>query len=236
MLRFIVTFLISIPPILLIVWKTNYIMAHQDEFTEQDRYDFIRYFAHKLKKNAHILTHVFGLENLPKEGGYIMFPNHQGKYDAIGIMAAHVKPLSIVVDAKRSKLLLVDQTIRVLDGVRLDGKSMRNQIEGMNKIWREVKQGRRYIIFPEGGYKNNRNNIQEFKPGAFKCAVKARSPIVPVALIDSWKPFTLNSLRTVETQIHFLEPLNYDDYKDLSTQEIANQVRASIASKIAACL
>ena len=236
MLRFIVTFLISIPPILVLVWKTNYIMAHQDEFTEQDRYDFIRYFAHKLKKNAHILTHVFGLENLPKEGGYIMFPNHQGKYDAIGIMAAHEKPLSIVVDAKRSKLLLVDQTIRVLDGVRLDGKSMRNQIEGMNKIWREVKQGRRYIIFPEGGYKNNRNNIQEFKPGAFKCAVKARSPIVPVALIDSWKPFTLNSLRTVETQIHFLEPLNYDDYKDLSTQEIANQVRASIASKIAACL
>ena len=236
MLRFIVTFLISIPPILVLVWKTNYIMAHQDEFTEQDRYDFIRYFAHKLKKNAHILTHVFGLENLPKEGGYIMFPNHQGKYDAIGIMAAHEKPLSIVVDAKRSKLLLVDQTIRVLDGVRLDGKSMRNQIEGMNKIWREVKQGRRYIIFPEGGYKNNRNNIQEFKPGAFKCAVKARSPIVPVALIDSWKLFTLNSLRTVETQIHFLEPLNYDDYKDLSTQEIANQVRASIASKIAACL
>ena len=236
MLRFIVTFLISIPPILVLVWKTNYIMAHQDEFTEQDRYDFIRYFAHKLKKNAHILTHVFGLENLPKEGGYIMFPNHQGKYDAIGIMAAHEKPLSIVVDAKRSKLLLVDQTIRVLDGVRLDGSSMRNQVEGMNKIWREVKQGRRYIIFPEGGYKNNRNNVQEFKPGAFKCAIKAKSPIVPVALIDSWKPFTLNSLRTVETQIHFLEPLNYDDYKDLSTQEIANQVRTSIANKIAACL
>ena len=236
MLRFIVTFLISIPPILVLVWKTNYIMAHQDEFTEQDRYDFIRYFAHKLKKNAHIKTLVFGLENLPKEGGYIMFPNHQGKYDAIGIMAAHEKPLSIVVDAKRSKLLLVDQTIRVLDGVRLDGSSMRNQIEGMNKIWREVKQGRRYIIFPEGGYKNNRNNVQEFKPGAFKCAVKAKSPIVPVALIDSWKPFTLNSLRTVETQIHFLEPLNYDDYKDLTTQEIADQVRSSIASKIAACL
>ena len=236
MLRFIITFLISIPSILTLVWKTNYIMAHQDEYTEQDRYDFIRYFAAKLKKNAHIKTHVFGLENLPKEGGYIMFPNHQGKYDAIGIMDAHEKPLSIVVDAKRSKLLLVDQTVRVLDGVRLDVSSMRNQIEGMNKIWREVKNGRRYIIFPEGGYKNNRNNVQEFKPGAFKCAIKAKSPIVPVALIDSWKPFTLNSLRTVETQIHFLEPLNYDDYKDLSTQEIADQVRTSIANKIAACL
>ncbi|MBP5751712.1 MAG: 1-acyl-sn-glycerol-3-phosphate acyltransferase, partial [Treponema sp.] len=148
----------------------------------------------------------------------------------------HEKPLSIVVDAKRSKLLLVDQTVRVLDGGRLDGSSRRNQIAGMNKSWQEVKNGRRYIIFPEGGYKNNRNNVQEFKPGAFKCAIKAKSPIVPVALIDSWKPFTLNSLRTVETQIHFLEPLNYDDYKDLNTQQIADQVRASIVNKIAACL
>ncbi|MBP5359576.1 MAG: 1-acyl-sn-glycerol-3-phosphate acyltransferase [Treponema sp.] len=211
-------------------------MAHQDEYTEQDRYDFIRYFAAKLKKNAHIFTHVYGLENLPKEGGYVMYPNHQGKYDAIGIFDAHKNPCTIVVDAKRSKLLLVDQMMRVLDGVRLDSSSIRNQIEGIQKVYREVSNGRRYIIFPEGGYKDNRNNVQEFKPGAFKCAIKAKSPIVPVALIDSWKPFTLNSLRRVETQIHFLEPLNYDDYKDLSTQEIAEQVRTSIVNKIAACL
>ena len=236
MLRFIITFLISIPSILTLVWKTNYIMAHQDEYTEQDRYDFIRYFAAKLKKNAHIFTHVYGLENLPKEGGYVMYPNHQGKYDAIGIFDAHKNPCTIVVDAKRSKLLLVDQMMRVLDGVRLDSSSIRNQIEGIQKVYREVSNGRRYIIFPEGGYKDNRNNVQEFKPGAFKCAIKAKSPIVPVALIDSWKPFTLNSLRRVETQIHFLEPLNYDDYKDLSTQEIAEQVRTSIVNKIAACL
>ena len=33
---------------------------------------------------------------------------------------------------------------------------------------KEVSEGRRYVIFPEGGYDNNKNELQEFKHGAFK--------------------------------------------------------------------
>ena len=39
----------------------------------------------------------YGMENLPKEGGYVMFPNHQGKYDALGIVYTHKKPCTIPV-------------------------------------------------------------------------------------------------------------------------------------------
>ena len=69
-------------------------------------------------------------------------------------------------------------------------------------------------------------------PGAFKCAMLAHSPIVPVALIDSYKPFGVNSLKSVTTQVHFLEPLYYDDYKGLSSKEISELVRDRIMTAI----
>ena len=42
---------------------------------------------------SNILIDAFGIENLPKEGGYMMYPNHQGKYDVYGIFCVHKKPL-----------------------------------------------------------------------------------------------------------------------------------------------
>ena len=62
--------------------------------------------------------------------------------------------------------------------------------------------------------------------------MKAKSPIVPVALIDSYKPFELNSLKPVTTQVHFLEPIYYEDYKELTTREVAEMVRTQIVETI----
>ena len=61
----------------------------------------------------------------------------------------------------------------------------------------------------------------------------AKVPIVPVALVDSYKVFQGFSLRKVTTQVHFLKPLYYDDYKEMSTKEIAAEVRLQIEKKIA---
>ena len=61
------------------------------------------------------------------------------------------------------------------------------------------------------------NEMLEFKGGSFKAATKAKCPIVPVALIDSFKPFDTNSIAPVTVLVHFLKPLYYDDYKDMKT-------------------
>ena len=95
-----------------------------------------------------------------------------------------------------------------------------------------MKTGKRFILFPEGGYDHNGNHLQAFKPGAFKAAIWARMPIVPVAVVDSYKLFDFNSLKKVTTQVHFLKPLYYEDYKNLNTKEIAERVKQSITKAI----
>ena len=73
----------------------------------------------------------------------------------------------------------------------------------------------------------------EFKGGSFKAATKDKMyRYVPVALIDSFKPFDTNSIAPVTVQVHFLKPLYYDDYKDMKTNDIAELVRSQIQKTI----
>ena len=78
--------------------------------------------------------------------------------------------------------------------------------------------------------------VCEFKGGSFKCAQKAKAPIVPVAIINSWKAFEGKGLNPVETQVHFLPPLYYEEYENMSTNEIAATVQNRIQQEILAHL
>lgn len=232
MLRFCYVIIISLPFILYYLGKAFYIERHDDKYTEADRYVIARRAIAILQRNGFIHTDVFGTENLPSEGGYVMYANHQGKYDALGIMSGHKAPCTVMIDDKRSHKLVTSQFITLLKGTRLDKTNMKEQMKTIMKVISEVKAGRRIIIFPEGGYYHNRNEVQDFLPGAFKCAIKAQSPIVPVALIDSYKPFEINSLRSVTTQVHFLPPIHYEDYKELNSKEIAELTKNKIIETI----
>ena len=109
---------------------------------------------------------------------------------------------------------------------------MRSQVKSIKAVADEVKSGRIYIIFPEGGYYHNRNTVQEFLPGAFKAAMMAKSPIVPVAIVDSYRAFGINILKKITTQVHYLKPLYYEDYKDMKSKEISDYVKLQIMLKI----
>ncbi len=232
MLRFWFIILVSLPFIIFYLGKVTYIERHDARYSEADRYRVARRAVAIMQRNGMIRTDVFGTENLPEEGGYVMYANHQGKYDALGIISGHALPCTIMIDDKRSHQLVTSQFITLLKGSRIDKTDMKKQLQTILSIIAEVKSGRRYIIFPEGGYYRNRNRVHEFLPGAFKCSIKSRTPIVPVVLIDSYKPFELNSLKPVKTQVHFLSPILYEDYKEMNSREIAEMTRDRIIAKI----
>ena len=147
--------------------------AKNEDYTEDQRYAEAIRTVKLLKNRGRIHTEVFGEEYLPKENGYILYANHQGKYDALGILYGHSKPLSILMDYDKSKTVLVTQFIDTLRGIRLKMNDPKQQIKALNQLAKEVKEGRRYLIFPEGKYSDNRNRLQEFSSGCFRCAKKA---------------------------------------------------------------
>lgn len=234
MLRLIYVTLISAPIVLFYVLKSNYVAAHINRYPENNRYQMVRHMISVMKFNGRIHTKVYGLDNLPRDGGYVMYPNHQGKYDALGIIWAHKKPCTFVIDKKRSGIPFANEITKVLKASRLDKTDMKSQLKTISNVINQVKDGKRFFIFPEGGYSDNNNIVHDFMPGSFKCSVKSKTPIVPVALVDSYKVFGINSLKSVDTEVHFLEPIAYEDYKDMTTAQIANLVQSRITRVVEA--
>lgn len=232
MLRLIYVITISLPFVIYYFLKAVYYVKHEEKYSEEQCYRLARHMIQVLKRNGRIETVGYGQEKLPEESGYVMFPNHQGKYDALGIMSVHERPCTVVIDDKASHAPITSQFIDLLRGVRLDKTDMRKQVKAIREIASEVKNGRNYIIFAEGGYDNNKNTLQEFLAGAFKSAQLAKSPIVPVAIYDSYKPFSVNSLKKVCTMVSFLDPIPYEEYKEMNTKTIAQVVKQRIEEEM----
>ena len=217
------------------ILETLHRMTDQPEtYSQQEVYDYVRYIVGLMERTGHVKTNTFGQENLPKEGGYVLFPNHQGQYDAYSLVAAHEGALSLVMDRGRSYFVFVSEIVDALGGKRMDLHNSRQSLTIINQVAQEVAQGRRYILFPEGGYdQDKKNSLWEFKPGSFKAAVKAKAPIVPVVLVDSYQVYNSRKLTPVTTQVHYLPPLYYDDYHGMTTPQIAETVQARIGEKLA---
>lgn len=63
-------------------------------------------------------------------------------------------------------------------------------------------------------------------------SVNSRTPIVPVVLVDSYKVMNSSKRGSVTTQVHFLPPIPYEEYKECKTVEIAEMVRKRIQKKL----
>lgn len=228
--------------ILLNCWRAFYVIPtmrykanRPARYTLEERYDYAKWVVHTMQRSGKVTTKACGLENLPKKSGYVLYSNHQGKYDALGIVDAHERPLSIVMDEARSHVMLTAQFLDLLESKRLVLDDMRQGLKIMKEIARELKEDHKnFLIFPEGGYTENRNMVCEFKGGSFKCAQKAKAPIVPVAIINSWKVFGEKGIHlgAIETEVHFLPPLYYSEYMNMNTNEIASTVKTRIQQAI----
>ena len=51
-------------------------------------------------------------------------------------------------------------------------------------------------------------------------------------MIDSYKAFDTGSIKPLTVQVHFLEPIYYEEYKDMKTTEIAAEVKRRIEATI----
>ncbi len=233
MLRFIYVIIMRIFSIMYFVPKMAYYAKHPEKYSEEDCYRLAQDVMDRVRRTARTTTEYLGVENIPEESGYMMFANHQSKYDGLGILLGHEKPCSVLMDKKRSNMFIAKQFVDMLKGKRLDRNSPRQQIKTLNEMAEEIREGRNYLVFPEGGYGKKRDNsLAEFKYGCFTTALRAECTIVPVAIIDCWKTFSVNSLRKVKTRVVYLEPIPYEEYKDLKAKEICAVVKERIAKAI----
>ena len=221
--------LFHVPGMLIRLWRCA---GNLDTYTEEERYAILQDICHYANNGGNVKVDVTGLENIPEENGFMLFPNHQGMYDILALVEVCPKPITVVAKKEVSKIPLLRTVFKVMRPIFMDREDVRQSMQVIVEVSKQVSEGRNYIIFPEGTRSKNGNQVGEFKGGSFKSATKAKCPIVPVALIDSFKPFDTNSIKQTTVQVHILKPMLYDEYKGMKTVEIAEEVKHRIVEKI----
>lgn len=203
-----------------------------DKYDEATGYAMLHRLTFLANRRGRVKIKCYGLENLPKDNGYVMYSNHQGMFDALILLETHERPFATVSKKEVENIFFLKQVFGILRSKFIDREDVRQSMKVMIEVTKEVKEGRNYLIFPEGTRSKNHNQIQEFKGGSFKCAMNARCPIVPVAIIDSYKAFDAHSIARLTVQIHYLKPLYYENYQGMKSGEIAEHVANQIKNVI----
>ena len=150
----------------------------------------------------------------------------------LAILDACPIPFSVVAKKEVGNVPFLKQVFTCMKAFIIDREDIKQSMQVILNVTKEVKNGRNYLIFAEGTRSKNGNHPQEFKGGSFKAAMKAKCPIVPVALIDTYKAFDTGSVAPLTVQVHFLEPIPYEEYKKMKSTEIAAEVKRRIEKNI----
>ncbi len=204
-----------------------------DAYPEQERWDHIRHILQLAVKSGNLDLQVTGTENIPAPGsGFMMYANHQGLFDVVAIASTCPTPLGAVLKKELQGIPFVQQVIDCTKSYPMDRDDVRQSLTVIQNVTEEVKNGRNYIIFPEGTRSKNGNTMGEFHGGSFRCAIKAKCPIIPVVLIDSFKVFDQKGSAPLSVQLHYLKPIPYEEFAGLKATEVAAMVKMRIEETI----
>lgn len=213
-------------------YKLCHYAKHTEEYPEIEKYKHIQYIMKMAVKAGNVDLQVYGQENIPAENGFIMYGNHQGLFDVVALVATYDGPLAAVFKKELGNVPLLKQIITCTKSFAMDREDVRQSLTVIQAVTKEVLAGRNYLIFPEGTRSKNGNQMREFHGGSFRCAIKAKCPVVPIAFIDSFKVLDQKGSKPISMQIHYLEPILYEEYKDMKTVELASLVQSRIVETI----
>lgn len=206
--------------------------GNTEKYSEEERYRVLSNIVKKVNRAGNVKIISDGEENLPKENGYVLFPNHQGLFDALVLLETNNQPITFVMKKEIENQWFIKKIIKLLQAQIIDRDDIRQSMGVINTMTKEVKEGRNYVIFAEGTRSRKGNELLDFKGGSFKSAVNAKCPIIPVAIMDSYKVFDSKSIKKATVRMAYLKPIYPEEYNKMKTTEIACIVKERIGEYI----
>jgi 1-acyl-sn-glycerol-3-phosphate acyltransferase len=213
--------------------KLSHYAKHTEAYSWQEKWDHIHHIMSRAIQSGNVDLKVTGLENLPADRPFMLYGNHQGMFDVVAISGTCPIPLAVVYKKELKGVPLLQQIYDCTRSYAMDREDVRQSLTVIQNVTEELKQGRSFVIFPEGTRSRKGNEMLEFHGGSFRCAIKSKCTVIPMALIDSFRVLDEKGSKPVTVQLHYLKPIEYEEYKDLKTTQLAELVRSRIAACIA---
>lgn len=166
---------------------------------------------------------IVGKENLPKEGGALLCPNHVSNLDAAVIVAMFQRKVNVLAKEElfKNKFLCWIADLFGIYPVKRGAADMQ-AIKISLKI---LKHDGLLLIFPEGTRNGMAKGVKP-KNGAVLIAGTAQKPIIPIGIQGSFKPFT----RVI---VNIGKPIDYTNLKEeIKDKEQATKLTAELMKTI----
>ncbi len=124
---------------------------------------------------------IFGRKNIPKKGAFLLVSNHKSNNDPFVLAAATNSQISFMGKEKLFRNPIANIVLRMLKGYPINREGDPREV--LNQTINILKSGRPTAMFPEGTRNRENDNLNEFKKGAALVAIKAKVPVVPVAIL-----------------------------------------------------
>ena len=144
-----------------------------------------------------------GLENLPKDVGYIICANHMNYLDAAGLILCNKFPIRFIAKADLYRFGILSYLGHLFDIIPV--KRDKSDINSIKLCLKALKNKEILGIFPEGTRKGLEKNAK-VKNGAVFLAEKAKVKIIPVGISGSFKPFT-------KVTFNYGKPIDVQEFK-----------------------
>ncbi|MFL2500330.1 MAG: lysophospholipid acyltransferase family protein [Candidatus Neomarinimicrobiota bacterium] len=140
-----------------------------------------------LQKTLGVKLEVLGQENLDINKDYIFTPNHASLIDIPLLFIAVNKYLVFVAKKELDRIPIFRKIIRVAGFVLVDRRNNKDAVNSLKDLKADLRKHPRSVaIFPEGT-RSKDGKLQEFKKGAAIFGIETGMPIIPIAIIGSYR-------------------------------------------------
>jgi len=176
---------------------------------------------------------VHGVEHVRPDRAYVYMANHSSLIDTIALFA--YLPYQFKIMAKRGLFYVpfMGWHLWTSGNFPIDRGDPRRTAMSLRRVVEGIKGGKSLAVFPEGT-RTPDGRLQELKPGAFKIAVRAGVPIVPVTIRGTFAllPKTTLAPRPGRADVFIGEPIDTREYADKPLLELIERTRAAIESRL----
>ena len=176
---------------------------------------------------------VVGRENVPAGRAVVFCANHQSNVDPPVLFEALHRRLHILYKAELRKLPVLGRVFEVGGFVAVQRENRDAAFASIEKAAESIRQGNSFLIFPEGT-RSKTDALLPFKKGGLVMALRAKAPIMPVAIMGGRAAMQKGSafVRPVHVTVRIGEPIETAGMSPSDRDRLIEIVRARIEELI----
>ena len=197
---------------------------------EEESTQMVRNIFEKLLKMAGVTVEVRGYENIPQDRPVLYVGNHRSYFDILVGYTTVPGLMGFVAKKEMEKIPCLAHWMRFINCLFLDRKNIKAGLATMNEGTQLLKDGFSIAIFPEGT-RNQDEDPHEFKEGSLRPALKAKVPVIPMAISGTADILENNKRFQVKpTTVHitFGQPIYPDQLERAEKKHLGATIREEI--------